>query len=217
MYGYASENGYNVMLLDLLGKSLQELMVELGRPFSLKTVVMLGQQLLDRVERLHEKQFLHRDIKPENLLMGLGKNSNLLYMIDMGLAKKYMKDGKSIGNVGIHAPYKDEQCLRGTIKYLSINTHQGVEQSRRDDIETVGYVLVYLLKGMLPWQNVKFRDDKDKYRTIMERKMAITAEELCIGFPGEFAQFINYSRRLKYEEQPDYTYLRKLLDTVRER
>ena len=142
--------------------------------------------------------------------MGLGKNSHLLYMIDMGLAKKYMKDG-------LHAPYKDQQCPRGTIKYVSISTHQGVEQSRRDDLETVGYVLVYLLKGMLPWQNVKFRDDKDKYRTIMERKMAITAEELCIGFPGEFAQFINYSRRLKYEEQPDYAYLRKLLDTIRER
>lgn len=95
MHGYASENGHNVMLLDLLGKSLQELLVEQNRPFSLKTVVMLGQQLIDRVECLHEKQFLHRDIKPENLLMGLGKNSHILYMIDMGLAKKYIKDGKS--------------------------------------------------------------------------------------------------------------------------
>lgn len=131
--------------------------------------------------------------------MGLGKNSHLLYMIDMGLAKRYMKDGTTIIDAELHAPYKDGQGPRGTIKYVSINTHQGIDQSRRDDLETAGYVLIYLLKGMLPWQNVKCRDDKDKYRSIMERKMAITAEELCSGLPAEFAQFINYTRTLKYE------------------
>jgi serine/threonine protein kinase len=93
-------------------------------------------------------------------------------------------------------PFKDGQSPCGTIKYMSVNTHRGIEQSRRDDIETIGYVLVYLLKGMLPWQNIKSRDDKDRYRMIMDRKLAMTAEDLCLGYPLELAQLINYARNL---------------------
>lgn len=93
MHAYSTEVNYNVMLLDLLGKNLEDLLQEQGKAFTLKTVVMLGQQILDRIEYLHSNHFLHRDIKPENFLMGLGTDAARLYMIDLGLAKKFIREG----------------------------------------------------------------------------------------------------------------------------
>jgi serine/threonine protein kinase len=142
----------------------------------------------------------------------LGKRKQQIYIIDFGLAKRF-RDPKT----GLHIPYLDGKSLTGTARYASINTHLGIEQSRRDDLESLGYVLIYFLRGELPWQGMKARTMKEKYEKIMEKKIASPIDVLCKGFPDEFASFINYTRDLKFDDRPDYGYLRRLLKTIAER
>lgn len=161
---------------------------------------------ISRIEYVHSKSFIHRDIKPDNFLMGLGKRANQVNVIDFGLAKKF-RDPKT----HIHIPYRENKNLTGTARYASINTHLGIEQSRRDDIESLGYVLMYFLRGHLPWQGLKAATKKQKYEKISEKKMATPVEVLCKGFPMEFATYFQYCRSLRFDDKPDYSYLRKLL------
>ena len=133
------------MVIEMLGPSLEDLFNYCGRKFSLKTVLLLADQLICRIQTLHNKGYLHRDLKPENILIGLEENASTLYLIDYGLAKKYKQPS------GEHIPFKDGKALTGTARYASANTHLGIEQSRRDDLEGAGYVLLYLLMGELPW------------------------------------------------------------------
>lgn len=137
--------------------------------------------------------------------MGIGKRGNQVNVIDFGLAKKY-RDPKT----HLHIPYRENKNLTGTARYTSINTHLGVEQSRRDDMESLGYVLMYFLRGSLPWQGLKAATKKQKYDRIMEKKMTTPTEYLCRGFPNEFAIYLNYCRSLRFDDKPDYSYLRKL-------
>lgn len=202
---YGVEGDYNVMVIDLLGPSLEDLFNFCGRKLSLKTVLMLADQMISRVEYFHSKNFLHRDIKPDNFLMGTGKKGHHVYIIDFGLAKKY-RDPKTHQ----HIPYKENKALTGTARYASINTHLGIEQARRDDLESCGYIFLYFLRGSLPWQGLKATTKKQKYDRISEKKMATPVETLCKGFPSEFTVYQNYVRSLKFEDKPDYQYLRKL-------
>ena len=199
------EGEYNVMVLDLLGPSLEDLFSFCGRRFSLKTVLMLADQMIARIEFLHAKNFLHRDIKPDNFLIGLGRRANLVHLIDFGLTKKY-RDPKS----NQHISYREGKSLTGTARYASVNTHLGIEQSRRDDLEGIAYVLLYFLRGQLPWQSLPANNKKEKYDRIMNRKMNTSAEALCRGFPVEFQTYLNYCKGLGFEERPDYGYLRRL-------
>eukprot|EP00850_Spirogloea_muscicola_P024005 SM000421S16084 [mRNA] locus=s421:3141:6475:+ [translate_table: standard] len=202
---FGVEGDYNVMVLDLLGPSLEDLFNFCARKFSLKTVLMLADQLINRVEYVHSKSFLHRDIKPDNFLMGLGRRANQVYVIDFGLAKKYRDP-----TTHQHITYRENKNLTGTARYASINTHLGIEQSRRDDLESLGYVLMYFLRGSLPWQGLKAGTKKQKYEKISEKKMSTPIELLCKSYPSEFATYFHYCRSLRFDDKPDYSYLKRL-------
>jgi serine/threonine protein kinase len=202
---YGIEGDYNVMVLDLLGPSLEDLFNYCGRRFQLKTVLMLADQLLGRLEYVHTKSFIHRDVKPDNFLIGLGKRQSVIHIIDFGLAKKY-RDPRSHQ----HIPYRENKNLTGTARYASINTHIGIEQSRRDDLESLGYVLMYFIRGSLPWQGLKANTKKQKYERIMDRKMSTSTEQLCKGYATEFRSYFEYCRSLRFEDRPDYAYLKRL-------
>lgn len=202
---FGQERNYNVLVMDLLGPSLEDLFNFCSRHFTIKTVLMLVDQMIGRLEYLHMKNFIHRDIKPDNFLMGIGRHCNKLFMIDFGLAKKY-RDFRT----RIHIMYREDKNLTGTARYASINAHLGIEQSRRDDMESLGYVMMYFNRGSLPWQGLKATNKKQKYEKISEKKMSTPIEVLCKGFPAEFAMYLNYCRSLRFDEGPDYMYLRQL-------
>jgi serine/threonine protein kinase len=161
----------NVLVIDLLGPSLEDLLVYCGRKFTLKTVLMLADQMITRIEFMHSKGYLHRDIKPDNFLMGLGRKANQVYIIDFGLAKRYRDS-----TTNRHIPYRENKNLTGTARYASCNTHLGIEQSRRDDLESLGYVLLYFLRGSLPWQGLKAATKTQKYDKICEKKISTPIE-----------------------------------------
>ncbi|KAM7480580.1 hypothetical protein LguiA_028793 [Lonicera macranthoides] len=166
---------------------------------------MLADQMINRVEFVHTKSFLHRDIKPDNFLMGLGRRANQVYVIDFGLAKKYRDS-----TTHQHIPYRENKNLTGTARYASMNTHLGIEQSRRDDLESLGYVLMYFLRGSLPWQGLKAGTKKQKYEKISEKKVSTSIEALCRGYPSEFASYFHYCRSLRFDDKPDYAYLKRI-------
>lgn len=201
----SSINQYIIMIIDMLGPSQEDLYVMCKRKFSLKTVLMLADQMLSRIEFVHSRHYIHRDMKPDNFLMGLNKKSNIVYQIDFGLAKKY-RDPKTQH----HVPYKENKNLTGTARYASVHSHQGIEQSRRDDLESIGYLLIYFLKGGQPWQKMKANNKQEKYHKIMEKKMSTPIEVMCRGLPIEVTSFLNYTRTLRFEDKPDYSFQRKL-------
>lgn len=202
---YGTECDYNAMVIDLLGPSLEDLFNYCNRKFTYKTVLLLADQLICRIEYIHARCFIHRDIKPDNFLMGIGRRGSQVNVIDFGLAKKY-RDPRT----HLHIPYRENKNLTGTARYASVNTHLGIEQSRRDDLESLGYVLIYFCRGTLPWQGLKAATKRQKYDRIMEKKMTISNDVLTKGLPAEFLEYMRYIKNLRFDDKPDYPYLRKL-------
>ncbi|ORX88567.1 kinase-like protein [Basidiobolus meristosporus CBS 931.73] len=213
-YYFNQEDIYNVLVIDLLGPSLEDLFESCHRKFSVKTVAMLSKQMLARVESVHEHNLIYRDIKPDNFLIGRphSKYAHQVFMVDFGMAK-YYRDPKTKQ----HIPYRERKSLSGTARYMSINTHLGREQSRRDDLEALGHVIMYFLRGALPWQGLKAATNKQKYQRIGETKQTTPIKELGQGFPEEFGEYLRYARELAFDETPDYKYLRGLFDRVLEK
>lgn len=203
---------FNVIAMELLGDSLEEILNLCGRRIGLKSCIQLGEQMVRRVESVQEGNYIHRDIKPENFLMGLGKKADTLYIIDFGLSKRY-RDQKTHQ----HIPYKEGRSLTGTARYASINAHAGIEQGRRDDLESVLYVLIYLMKGILPWQGIIAKTKNEKYHKIMEVKMATPLERLAEDCPKEIEQMMQYIRGLKFDERPNYDGLVRSLKQIASR
>lgn len=203
---YGTEHERSVVVLDLLGPSLERTFNRCNRKFSLKTVLLLADQITSHLEYIHSKSLIHRDIKPENILIGTGVRSCQINIVDFGLAKTYREP-----LTGRHIPYSDRKKLTGTARYASIHSHLGIEQSRRDDMESLGYLLVYLCKGSLPWQGIQANSKKQKQDPILQKKLLTPTKDLCYGLPEEFATFVNYVRSLGFVEKPDYKYLRGLL------
>ncbi|EHK26196.1 casein kinase I [Trichoderma virens Gv29-8] len=207
VYYFGQEGLHNILVIDLLGPSLEDLFDHCGRRFTIKTVVMVAKQMLSRVQTIHEKNLIYRDIKPDNFLIGRPgtKASNVIHVVDFGMAKQY-RDPKTKQ----HIPYRERKSLSGTARYMSINTHLGREQSRRDDLEALGHVFMYFLRGGLPWQGLKAATNKQKYEKIGEKKQTTAIKDLCEGFPEEFSKYLTYVRNLGFEDTPDYDYLREL-------
>ncbi|KAH9842762.1 CK1/CK1/CK1-G protein kinase [Rhodofomes roseus] len=211
IYHFGQEGLHNILVIDLLGPSLEDLFDMCGRKFSIKTVCMAARQMITRVQTIHEKNLIYRDIKPDNFLIGRPgtKATNIIHVVDFGMAKQY-RDPKTKQ----HIPYRERKSLSGTARYMSINTHLGREQSRRDDLESLGHVFMYFLRGSLPWQGLKAATNKQKYEKIGEKKQTTPIKELCDGFPEEFGIYLNYVRKLGFEETPDYDFLRELFAKV---
>lgn len=171
MYYFGVEGDFNVMVMDILGPNLEDLFKFCEKKFSYKTVLMLGLQCIERMESLHSKGFIHRDIKPENFLMGIGKKSHIVFSIDFGLTKRY-RDPKT----GNHISFKWKNGLTGTARYASLNAQIGNEQSRRDDLEAIGFVLCYFLRGgTLPWMGIRGKRTQ-KAELILKAKKESTFE-----------------------------------------
>ena len=197
----------NIIVMDLLGDSLETLLVKRKR-FKLKTIILLAIQMINVLKYIHNCGYIHRDIKPDNFVIGK-KNYNKLYCIDFGLAKSYIKKDDNQ-----HIDFKDGNKFCGTARYASISAHIGHEQSRKDDLEAIGYILIYLYNGNLPWQGIKHKEKKEKYRLICEKKQKISEEELCKQLPKEFLVYLKYVRNLEFNEKPYYTALSRMFQKL---
>ncbi len=154
------------------------------------------------MEHIHDNDIVHRDIKPENFLIGTKKTINTVFTVDYGLSRRYRNSKNKT-----HIQLKYHKSLTGTARYASINAHLGLEQSRRDDLEAIGYVLIYFLMGGLPWQNIKQKEKSKKYKKIMKSKMETNLEILLQGYPDEFVEYMDH---VKFEDKPNYRMLRKM-------
>mmetsp|Transcript_33010 Transcript_33010/g.88516 ORF Transcript_33010/g.88516 Transcript_33010/m.88516 type:complete len:393 (-) Transcript_33010:190-1368(-) len=201
-------DGHHHLVMELLGLSLDDLMQSCGDRFSLKTVLMLADQMVVRLEELHGLCIVHRDVKPENFAMGRGSKATIVHLIDLGLSKMWMDP---ISKKHIEPHY--DKNLSGTLRYASLRAHCS-EQSRRDDLESLGYTLVFLLKGSLPWQSleapVTSAATSDTCASVRKAKMKIPVEDLCCGCPPEFCEFIHRCRKLSFKEPPNYNFFRGL-------
>ena len=206
---FGKHGKYKVLVMSLLGNSIDKYFKIMNKNFLIKDICMIAIQLIERLEYIHSKGIIHRDIKPDNLLEDI-RTKRLFYLIDFGLAKKYISS-----RTGKHIKFSIPKKLTGTARFASSNALRGAEQSRRDDLESAGYFLIYLAKkGFLPWQNIKIKDKMERYKQIYMLKKNIKPEELCSLLPNEFSQYIKYVKELKFEENPNYNYMKGLFVNI---
>ena len=204
LYDFQQTSDKNICILDYLGPSLEDLFEFSNGIFSIKTVLMVGIQVLNRIEELHNIGYLHRDIKPDNFLIGVGKKKSRIFLIDFGLSKTFLGENKK------HVPYRTDRNFTGSFRYSSIRNHKGIEQSRRDDLESIGYMLIFFLKGRLPWQGLKGSTKNKRSSNIFNTKNNTSLNELCKDLPKEFLLYMKYCRILRFHQKPDYDLLRNL-------
>mmetsp|Transcript_23913 Transcript_23913/g.40374 ORF Transcript_23913/g.40374 Transcript_23913/m.40374 type:complete len:450 (-) Transcript_23913:32-1381(-) len=203
VHWYGSAGNYNAMVATLLGPSLQRVFEASGNRFSLKTSLLLAVQMVSRLQHVHEHHFIHGDVKPDNFVMGLQNSSRLVHLIDFGLAKKFRHP-----ITRRHVPWSQRDGLEGTARYASVNAHKGIQQSRRDDLESLAYVLTFFYRGILPWQGLKAKTKKEKYEQILAKKMSLSPSEITAGCPEPFEKFLIYARNLGFDQDPDYDRIR---------
>ena len=205
-----SQYGY-ILILERLGSNLGVIMSKLpNKKFSMKSALMIINQSLERLKLIHEKGIIHRDMKPENLCIGYkGKEKNI-YLIDFGLSKIINNDKKNQFLLNI----KKEKIVIGTVRYISMNAHLGNEQYKKDDLESLAYMMIFFIKGELPWQNMKAKSRKEKYTKIYQKKKHTVNSELCNFLPDEIKTFLNYVLNLNQKQNPDYVKLTNLINNL---
>ena len=198
---------YNVLIEPLLDKSLFDIFAE-RKKFALEDICLMSKQFIDRIQWVHSKYIVHRDIKPGNFLIGR-KDPNIIYLIDFGLSKKYKSS-----MTGKHIRFSLTGKLTGTVRYASANALRGGEQSRRDDLESIGYMIIYFMRGKLPWQDVKGNKKLERYIKIYKMKKNVPPEVLCRSLPSQITEYMKYVKHLQFEQDPDYNYLRNLFNSI---
>ena len=205
-FGHNSK--YNILVQTLLGSSINEIFLHNHKKFSMKDCCMIGIQMLDRLEYIHSKYIIHRDVKPDNFLVGK-PDTSLIYLIDFGLAKKYMSS-----RTGKHVKFTINKKWSGTSRFASANSLRGVVQSRRDDLESLCYVLLFIMRGNLPWDNVFGHTENEDILLIYKIKRFMKPDLLFFNLPKETVEFFKYCKNLDFEQKPDYNYLRSLLINI---
>jgi len=207
LYKHGTYQKCPYMICQLLGKNLASVHKKHDKSFSLGTAITIALQVLARLEHIHEKGFIHRDLKPQQLVLSQCKKK--FFLIDFGLARRYIFKKQ-------HVAYQSNCPRAGNATFSSLNNHMGIRQSRRDDIESWAYILVYLWKGYLPWQQTHKSNYAGKWDQSFIEKVSISVEQLCAGCPKQFIDIVNYSRNIDYEANPDYNYLRSTLEKIRD-
>ena len=200
-----------IMITDLLGPNIQDIMDNIeGKKFTMKSTLILVEQMLQRLKDLHNKGIIHRDIKPENFCIGKGKNEKIVYMIDFGLSRHYL-----IEKTQQHIPMKSDRAIVGTLRYISMNCHEGLEVSRRDDLESLAYMMVHFVIGELPWMGIKAKSLGEKYKRVFEKKQETVPDEITKILPDEMKSFLNHILELEFEQKPNYDYLSGLIKSLK--
>lgn len=202
---YGETKTHNYLSMQYLGSSLLHYHLLCSKQFDLPTISLLAIQCLTALENVHKKYIIHRDLKPENFVFN--EKTQTVYLIDFGLSKRY------VDNRGEHMKLEKNKRFRGTLRYASVNMHKGIENSRRDDLESLGYVLVYLANGYLPWQ-LRGINAKNRDQLVARTKMLMKPRDLCKDVHPCFLDYFNYVLNLKFEEKPHYDYLRSLFESV---
>ena len=212
-YDFILTDQDKILIMDYLGPNLDTIMNKLPsdnniKKFTTKTSLMIMIQAIERLKSLHEKGIIHRDIKPENFVIGPKNKERIIYLIDFGLSKK-------ISNDKILPTIKADRNIIGTMRYISMNTHQGYEQGRRDDLESLFYIIIYFIKGELPWQNIKCKTRQEKYNKIFEIKKKVTEDgELVEDLPLEMKKILEYILGLNFAERPNYLMMKNAIELI---
>lgn len=196
------------MVTDFLNKDLQTWFEACGKIFSEKTVCMIGMQAIEIIKFIHNKGYIHRDIKPESFMSGFDENARKIFLQNFKTATPYLDIHKK------HKKFGKAKHMIGTTRFASVNLHLGNELSRRDDMESLGYMACYFLKGSLPWQGIDAPSLRERYEKISQVKQATSLDVLCKDLPPAIHQYMKYVRGLKFEEKPDYEYCVKFFSTI---
>lgn len=210
VFNFIVTTDYNILIMELLGPSLEKCFETYEKRLSESFIFKTAIDMIDLITNFHKRGFIHRDIKPNNFLFNYNEPHAKLYLMDFGLSKPYIIDGQ-------HIEIKTDRPLIGTARYASINIHMGIEPSRRDDLESIAYVLIYLSKGSLPWQGLKKDKRKTPIEKIGDKKLSCDIDQLCSGLKPSFKKFLEYCRSLSFAQTPNYSYIKQIfLDDIKE-